>query len=294
MTNKHPIVSVCCTTFNQEPFIRDAIEGFLIQKTDFPIEIIIHDDASTDNTTEIVKHYSEQHPNLIIPIFQTVNQYSQGIKPWPNFVYPKARGKYIALCEGDDYWTDPLKLQKQVDFMEKSTEYSLCFHNATVIYEGRLKKPHSFTKLNKNEYDIGDVIEKNWFIPTNSILYRKDLYENQPWAKYVFGGDYALQLMLATKGLFYGFNESMSIYRVNNTGISTKQKPGFHQIRIVESLSYFNLSTNFKYDFAVKVRINTIIDNLPLHITLGKPLWKRLLSPNYYIYTLKRVFNKNK
>lgn len=110
-----PLVSICCITYNQENYIRDAIEGFLMQRTTFPIEIIIHDDASTDNTAKVVNEFAEKHPDLIVPIYQTINQYSQGIKPWPNFVFPRARGKYIALCEGDDYWTDPLKLQKQVD-----------------------------------------------------------------------------------------------------------------------------------------------------------------------------------
>lgn len=290
--NFEPLVSISCITYNHENYIRDAIEGFLMQKTTFPVEILIHDDASTDNTAQIVREYEVKYPQLIKPIYQTENQYSKRDGTIGKLQRGRAKGKYYAPCEGDDYWTDPYKLQKQVVFLEENPKYSLCFHNATVIYEGRLKKPHSFTKLNKNEYDIGDVIEKNWFIPTNSILYRKDLYENQPWAKYVFGGDYALQLMLATKGLFYGFNESMSIYRVNNTGISTKQKPGFHQIRIVESLSYFNLSTNFRYNLAVKKRINKIINNLPLRITLGQPLWKRLLTPNYYIYALKKLLKK--
>ena len=87
-----------------------------MQKTTFPIEIIIHDDASTDGTAKIVKEYADKYPDLIVPILQTENQYSQGIKPSQNFVFPRARGKYIAFCEGDDYWTDPYKLQKQVDF----------------------------------------------------------------------------------------------------------------------------------------------------------------------------------
>jgi glycosyltransferase involved in cell wall biosynthesis len=135
MGTKLPLVSICCTTYNHEKYIRDAIEGFLMQKTTFPVEILIHDDASTDKTAQIVKEYAENHSDLIITIFQTENQYSQGIKPWPNFVFPRARGKYIALCEGDDYWTDPLKLQKQVDFLEEYTEYNICFHNVKVYIE---------------------------------------------------------------------------------------------------------------------------------------------------------------
>lgn len=98
-----PLVSICCTTYNHENFIREAIKGFLIQKTNFPVEIIIHDDASTDGTAIIVKEYADKHPELIIPIFQKENQYSKGVKPFLNYLIPKARGKYIDVCEGDDY-----------------------------------------------------------------------------------------------------------------------------------------------------------------------------------------------
>ena len=107
-----PLVSIACITYNHENYIRDAIEGFLMQKTTFPVEIIIHDDASADNTAQIVKEYTDKNSDLFIPIFQTENQYSQGNKPLANFVFPRAKGKYIAICEGDDYWTDPYKLQK--------------------------------------------------------------------------------------------------------------------------------------------------------------------------------------
>lgn len=101
-----PLVSIACTTYNHEKYIALAIEGFLLQKTSFPIEIIIHDDASTDKTAEIVKSYEKIHHDLITAIYQTENQYSKGIKPYPNYVFPKARGKYIALCEGNDYWIE--------------------------------------------------------------------------------------------------------------------------------------------------------------------------------------------
>lgn len=293
MSITKPLVSICCITYNHENYIRDAIEGFLMQKTTFPLEIIIHDDASTDGTAEIIRYYAVQNPDTIKPILQTTNQFSTGTKPLAQIVFPLAKGKYIAICEGDDYWTDPQKLQKQVDFMEENPDYSMCFHNAIVVYENKPKKSHLFTKLDKKkEYNIEDVIESPWFIPTNSIVFRKKYYERQNWMNYVFGGDYALQLILATKGTFYGFNESMSVYRRNNTGISLNQKPGFHQIRIVESLAYFNLYTNFQYNHIVKNRINTIIDNLSLQIILGKPLWKKLLIPNYYIYAFKIILQK--
>src|SRR5690554_6640453 len=140
MNKSTPLVSICCATFNQASFISQAIESFLSQKTSFKFEIIIHDDASTDGTASIVKKYEQEHPNLIKAIYQKKNQYSQGIKPWPNFVFPIARGKYIALCEGDDYWTDPFKLQKQVDFLEANMDVSLTCTLKAVLRDGVITK----------------------------------------------------------------------------------------------------------------------------------------------------------
>src|SRR5690554_7571091 len=101
-----PLLSICCTTFNHEKFLEKTLEGFLAQQTNFSFEIVIHDDASTDRTVEIIQEYAKKD-SRIVSILQTENQYSQNIKIWPNYLFPKAQGKYIALCEGDDYWTDP-------------------------------------------------------------------------------------------------------------------------------------------------------------------------------------------
>ena len=123
-----PLVSVCCITYNHAQFIRKCLDGFLMQETSFPIEILIHDDCSTDGTTEIIREYEAKYPDLIFPLYEEENQYQQGKAAEIDFYnYRRARGKYIAYCEGDDYWTDPLKLQKQVDFMEANPEYGLCY-----------------------------------------------------------------------------------------------------------------------------------------------------------------------
>ena len=128
-----PLVSICCITYNHAPYIKQCIEGFLIQETTFPIEILIHDDCSTDGTTEIIRDYEKLYPNLIFPLYEEENQYQKGKASEIDFYnYKRARGKYIAYCEGDDFWTDPLKLQKQVDFMEANPDYSVCFHEITI------------------------------------------------------------------------------------------------------------------------------------------------------------------
>lgn len=131
---KKLLLSICCLTYNHGGFIREALEGMLMQKTNFGIEILIHDDASTDDTADIIREFEAKHPEIIKPIYQTENQYSKGIRLMSGrFNFPRAKGKYIAMCEGDDYWTDPLKLQKQVDFLEANPSYILSFHNAIKI-----------------------------------------------------------------------------------------------------------------------------------------------------------------
>lgn len=212
-----PLVSISCITYNHEKYIRDALEGFLIQKTSFPIEILIHDDASTDETVRIIKEYEAKYPDLVKPIYQIENQYSKGVKISATYNFPRARGKYIALCEGDDYWTDPLKLQKQVNFLEANPEYSLCFHNATMIYEDN-QESRDFRNIETREY-TGEEILKEWTIPTASVVFRKAMYEplNHPDFMY---GDIILFLSLAEKGKLWGSKEIMSIYRRHAGGIT--------------------------------------------------------------------------
>src|SRR6056297_2037532 len=113
-----PLVSICCITYNHEKYIADALDSFLMQKTNFPFEIIIHDDASTDATPKIIDRYAKQYPKIIKPIYQSENQFSKGRKPLRDFVLPLIRGKYMATCEGDDFWIDDKKLEKQISFLE--------------------------------------------------------------------------------------------------------------------------------------------------------------------------------
>lgn len=135
MSEKLPIVSICCITYNHAPFIRKALDGFLMQEpptgvtADEPwYEILIHDDASTDGTDDIIREYSEKYPDRIFPLYETENQYSKTNVKIDLYNFERVRGKYIAYCEGDDYWSDSQKLQKQVDYMEEHPDYSVCFH----------------------------------------------------------------------------------------------------------------------------------------------------------------------
>lgn len=128
-------VSVICLAYNHEKYIRSALQGFVEQITNFEYEVLIHDDASTDQTADIIKEFEEKYPDIIKPIYQKENQHSQGIKILSTHLLPKVQGKYIAYCEGDDFWTDPHKLQRQYDILEKNQECSLCVHRVNCLNE---------------------------------------------------------------------------------------------------------------------------------------------------------------
>lgn len=252
--NNTPVVTICCTTYNQEKYISECIDSFLIQKVDFGIEILIHDDASTDNTTSIVREYECRYPDLIKVIYQTKNQYSKGIRITKEYLFPKAKGKYIAICEGDDYWTDPYKLQKQVDMMEQHPEYSMCAHAANILMCGKFDE----SKIDKHELTTEDIIKEDWGIMTASILFRKDMLEMPDWYGKIKNGDYGLQLLLSLKGNIGYLPDNMSVYRQHLGGVSATLKPLNQTTWIIYLLYEFNKYTNGKYKKLILDRIKRI------------------------------------
>lgn len=213
-----PKVSIVCTVYNHEPYLRQCFEGFVMQKTTFPFEILVNDDCSPDGSAVIMREYEAKYPRLFRCVYQKENQYSKGLLPWFEVLFPMAKGEYIAICEGDDYWTDPYKLQKQVDFMDAHAEYIACFHNARVF------NGHStglFNPLDENHNPtIEDIIKRRWFISTQTLFYRNVLNEYPIWRKGVKNEDYLLELLLAQKGHFYYMDDIMAVYRVEGQGVS--------------------------------------------------------------------------
>lgn len=212
-----PLVSICCLTYNHEPYIRDALEGFLKQKVTFPYEILIYDDASTDNTPGIIKEYFLRYPRLIRPILQEENQYSKGISnPSGAFNFPRVRGKYVAMCEGDDYWTDEGKLQAQIDYLEAHADCSLCFHSAKIATvdgskSDKYMRPYKGDRMVSPE----EMIDKSRGYPTASMVFRASLVESLPsYYRDCPVGDTPLQLMAAAAGYGYYMDRAMSVYRV--------------------------------------------------------------------------------
>lgn len=210
-------LSICCIAYNHEAYIRQCLDGFLMQKTNFAFEIVVHDDASSDKTQEIIREYKAKYPDIIRPIYQAVNQYSQGINPFIEFVVPESRGKYIAVCEGDDYWIDSHKLQKQVDFMEAHPDYSMCFHNAVVVHEYETEDGDLFAHLKKGEYSAKNIISR-LSVPTASAVFRKEILGKRPENKNYQVGDNVLWLTCLRCGRIYCLNDQMSVYRKVNTG----------------------------------------------------------------------------
>ena len=214
------IVTIRCLVYNHEPYIRQCLEGFVMQKTNFTFEAIVHDDASTDGSAAIIKEYAEKYPDIIKPIYETENQYSKHDGSLRRIMDSHTRGKYIAYCEGDDYWIDPLKLQKQVDFLEGHPEYSMCFHNAIKYYEN-YNQIELFNNYSRNcDLTLHDAVHK-WLVPTASMLLRKNICINIPaWVRQIYSGDYTLILLAALNGKVFYIHQIMSVYRINFEGTS--------------------------------------------------------------------------
>ena len=282
MENTLPLVSVVCTTYNQEPYVKQALDGFVMQQCNFPIEVIVHDDASTDKTAEIIKEYATKYP-FIRAILQTENQYSKGFPIWEYLFTKEAKGKYIAICEGDDYWTDPLKLQKQVDFMEINKSISFCFHNAMVDYVGSgISEPFN-TKLDSKTYNTKNLLLDKWLVPTASILLRSQMLENlfPEWYKKIYNGDLGLELLLSNRGDFFYINEIMSVYRKNAiNSLSVNGPKGRHFLRrllfLLFSFRRHTFPKSFFYcTYAIfLVRLKIVYNYFPFVIRLKNKLFR--------------------
>lgn len=214
------LVSIRCAVFNHEPYLHQCLDGFVMQKTNFRFEAIIHDDVSSDNSVGIIREYAEKYPDIIKPIYETENQYSKNDGSISRIMTAACHGKYFASCEGDDYWTDPLKLQKQVDYLESHPECMLCFTNARVRWEDGSGRPDKLfaPKLEERDYQSHELTEE-WITPTASFVYRRSVLEsdfyqqviNHPKLKIV--GDIPLVLTCAHLGTVHALADATCVYR---------------------------------------------------------------------------------
>ena len=208
------MVSVICTAYNQEKYIEDALKGFVMQKTNFPFEVLISDDASTDGTADIIRRYEKEYPDIFKPVYFTENQYSKGNSPYIT-LFSRVQGKYIAICEGDDYWTSENKLQKQFDALETHTECDMSAHSALMV---RASDRKIIGKVEPMQEDGILSMEKvilggGNFIATNSLFYRAELQKKPARFATKYTIDYAIQMHGAMRGGICYLAENMSSYR---------------------------------------------------------------------------------
>lgn len=250
-----PLVSVYCMTYNQEKTIAQTIEGVVSQKTNFNFELIVHDDASTDGTADIVRDYAARYPGIIRPIFQNNNQFHK-CNLLKSFINPVAKGKYVALCEGDDYWTDPDKLQLQVDYMESDPECSLCFHAVRQLSsDGNMM---NYRPL-KSDCEVPATLlikRGGLFCATNSLMFRKDVMDCWPaFRDEADVYDYPAQILAATMGRVYYIDRIMGVYRFASEGSWTERHADVVDYSHLENegrwLDMFNAYTENRYIDAI-------------------------------------------
>lgn len=271
-----PLISIICVTYNQVKYINQCLVGFLVQKGNFNIEILVHDDASTDGTRKIIEEYAKKYPHIIKPIYEEENQYSKGnIIHIIKNMYSQCKGEYIAQCEGDDYWCDDLKLQKQIDFMEKHPDYSLCYHPGKMIYENEEYEPIIIgSSEHKNPQLFYELIKAN-NIPANSVMYRADCLK-QELANYpedIYPPDWFTHISVASHGKIGYLPDVMYVYRWNSQGVShtTSDNPE-KEIH----LKYGVKEVNFSYAVWNKIK-----DKFPQYY---KEVFLRVLRDVYVAY----------
>jgi len=217
-------VSVICLTYNHEKHIARALDGFVNQKTDFAFEVLVHDDCSTDGTADIVRAYAERYPDIIRPILQTDNKYSKGIWIDRDIVAPLAKGIYIAFCEGDDYWCDPNKLQKQYDFLTAHPEYSACVHK-TVFHNLSMGEDVLVPDISEDrDFSLEEItLTGGNIFGTNSVMMRTEISRDMPDCFRAAGfSDFQLFFYAAAQGKVHCLNEAMSVYNVGVSGSWTQ------------------------------------------------------------------------
>lgn len=225
-------VMVVALTYNHASYIEDTLRGIVMQKTSFPVVACVLDDCSSDGTADIVRLYEDQYSDLIKGFYFDNNQMSQGNLPYECLLPWLSRVKYIAVCEGDDYWTDPLKLQKQVEFMEKHPECSLSFHNAIEHWEDGRKVDALFSHIENREYS-GSEIYENWIIPTSSCMFNAAVFYNEEIYKLMNVKDFLFYdivcfLYCGKYGKLYGLEDTMSVYRRSSQSFTLKDESNIH------------------------------------------------------------------
>lgn len=232
MKNEEPIlVAIHCLVYNHEPYLRDCFEGFVMQKTNFRFVAIVHDDVSTDGSSTIIREYTEKYPEIFRPIYETENQYSKhdgSLERIMNAAIDATKAKYVAMCEGDDYWTDPLKLQKQVDILKADETLMACCTDCSVVDNHSVLLKEKRGGVVKDDipgrYNLRDFFRDNHQYPTLSVVYRnthiREVREKHAHTENAFLGDWTMWICLMIYGDMYYLSEVTCAYRINPTSVT--------------------------------------------------------------------------
>lgn len=290
-------VTIYCITYNHVDVISKALDSFLMQKTNFKYQILVHDDCSTDGTVDILKKYEKEYPDVFTMLYEEKNQYQQGNELY-YIMEPYIKGDYVAICEGDDYWIDENKLQKQYDFMEVHKDVSICVHRANhVSYES----DQSFVtprNMNENTYvSIDDVISLGGgYFPTCSFFYRNSCeFSPRRWGAAITG-DYCWIIQMAMQGKVYLMSDIMAVKIFSHPSSwavmhSDLDKMRERRIELISALEFFNKDTNYQYDAAVKKMILKLKYQLECEINGN---YKLLFTDKYYTDYFNQMTTKKK
>lgn len=249
-------VSVFCLAYNHEKYIRQCLEGFVMQKTTFPFEVFVHDDASTDGTADIIREYAERYPEIIKPTLQTENQFSKRIRIIRTHLLPHAKGEYFAWCEGDDCWTDENKLQRQVDFLDSHDDFVSCYHRVKVHHLSEDKMTVIPQMGESREFTVDEIIRRGAVFQLSSAMMRAEQYRALPDCFRAKGfGDIQLFIYSAICGRCYVLDNVMSMYRHGTAGSYTErfnnsnmEKKIAHEREYISMLERVNAHYEYKYD----------------------------------------------
>lgn len=294
MVNSDVVVSVFCLTYNHEQFIEKCLQGFVMQKTNFKFEVLVHDDASTDNTAAIVSDYAVRYPNIIKPILQKENQYSKGQGITRTILLPLAKGEYLAWCEGDDYWTDEYKLQKQYDFLNNNKDYSLCVHRTAFKYLRYNYERIVPESPKEKDWTVEDIIKYGGgCFATNSLMIKKSVYMAQPACFRVKGfADFQMFIFGALNGKCRCLSDVMSVYN-HGTPNSYSERNRKNKEKQIESLLEFiklyrkiDNYTLYKYTKVIQEKIIAL--ECDIYIMQGKKEFSKR-EPYKYIWAKHRL-----
>lgn len=282
-------VSVCIFVYNLERFIAKAIESVLMQKTEFKFEIIIGENKSTDRSREICIEYQKKNPERIKILLRERNI---GMERNVFNTLKEATGQYVAILDGDDYWIDPLKLQKQVDFMNSNPEFSLCCHNCIILHEDHDILPELFHPRNQKDVIVIEDIIMSWSMATASMLYRNSMMSFPDWVYKAYNFDVAIQVLLADRGKVKYLNEPMAVYR--KTLNSNSFNPNYPLVfRITKLIELFNLIDEYYqnyYNKIIKKKISQLQKQIfQIEINKKYPFIKYFNPIKYYKW-LRRIF----